>query len=563
MLPLLFGAAIAGVPSAASGPEQAGPTSAASVFISPTGSDTALCTKTSPCASLNRAYIAARPGATVDVAPGTYPGQTLLWRPGRDQAPQVVFRPRGKVTIEGNLFVFASGVWIAGRATGSVTNWRSRTYSVVVTGDMAVLGNSAAQHPRNVTLEGIDGGSLGTYTSQNVVVRDMDVGPVVLSACNRAESKIGPNVDAELFTPRNITWERVVVHGMDRDASAAQAGCHYGGLFVVSARDVTIRESVFTENIVYNIQVQNYVGEPTTDVLIQNTWFGCPVLAVSEAPAKTCNGQASIQFNAASTFSDWLIRYNSFAASDSVNADGGRASFSNVRFVGNAGQRPGNDVCGRTGTAFSSNAWVGSTCGPSDKSIPNPFVSIRPGQEDLHLRARTGAANMVAGADADHAIAADIERRMRPLRVGRDAGSVQRETAEIVPWRSIGFARLGMTRDEVRAFHGRPRSSTVRRGVRTDFFRVYRGRLWVTYRDERTEAIGTTSPYYTTRSGVGVGSPATGFRSRLPGRWHSCGPTLYQVRGRTVAHVAFDRTGKAIASLTTRTRSGEKPCPDD
>ena len=395
----------------------------AAVFVAPTGNDANLCTQAAPCKSLDRAYAVAQPGQTVDVAGGSYPGQSIKWRPGRDQAAQVVFRPTGKVTIEGDLRVYASGVHIAGQATGSITSWRSRSYSIVVTRDMAVLGDSAAQHPHNVTLEGIDGGSLGTYTSENVVVRDIDAGPVVLSACNRPESKIGPNVDAELFTPRNITWERVVVHGMDRDASAAQAGCHYGGLFIVSVSGLTIRESVFSENIVYNIQVQNYVGTPASNVTIQNSWFGCPVLAVYESASKICNGQASIQFNASSTFSDWLIRYNSFSGSDAIHAGGGRASFSNARFVGNAGKRPGNDICGRAGVTYSRNAWIGATCGATDTSITNPFVSVEPGQEDLRLVAGSGA---IDAGDPSNTPSSDIDGQGRPQGSAPDAGADER-----------------------------------------------------------------------------------------------------------------------------------------
>jgi hypothetical protein len=551
-------AALIVLTSGAAPPVLGAPTPAA-VFVSPAGNDSSRCTQAAPCASFTRAYAVAQPGQTVDIAGGTYPEQNILWRPGRDDAAQVVFRPTGRVTIDGNLRVYASGVRIAGQATGSITNWRSRTYSIAVTRDMAVLGDSATRHPHNVTLEGIDGGSLGTYTSENVVVRDMDVGPVVLNACNRPESKIGPNIDAELFSPRNITWERVVVHGMDRDASAAQAGCHYGGLFVVSASGVTIRESVFTENIVYNIQVQNYVGSPATNVTVQNTWFGCPVLAVSEAPVKTCNGQASIQFNAATTFTDWLIRYNSFAASDATSAGGNRASFSNVRFVGNAGRRPGNDVCRRAGVSFSNNAWVGATCGSSDKSIANPFVNIGPGQEDLHLRPGTRASGLVVGSGADHDVAWDIERRMRPVRSGRDAGSVQRESAEIVPWKAIGLARLAMTREDVLAVYGRPRRSSIRGGVRTDTYRLHGGTVWLRYQDDRTVELGTTSTYYTTRTGLGPGSSTAGARRKL-GKWDLCRGVFRRALRSGIVHFRPDRTQRKIVAVSVVRRSAEDTC---
>ncbi|MBA2642777.1 MAG: fibronectin type III domain-containing protein [Actinobacteria bacterium] len=399
------------------------PPTSGTAYVSPNGSDANLCTIALPCKSFNRAYSVAQPGATVSVAAGTYTGQDILWRSGRDSGAPVVFRPTGPVTIQGTLRVYASGVHIAGQATGSVTNWRSRTYSFTVTGDTAVLGDSAAQHPKNVTLEGIDTGALGTYTAENVIVRDIDAGPVVQgAACNRPQPTIGANIDAEVVAgrPRNVTWERVVVHGFDRDQSAVAADCHTGGLFIVNGYDIKIRQSVFSENLVYNIQVQNYVGSPAQDVVIENTWFGCPVFSpISETNGvKTCNGQASLQFNANSTFSDWLVRFNSFS---SQYAAWGEGSYSNVRFVGNAGRAPGSNVCGGGGISFQKNAWTSETCGSGDVVLSSlPFVNVAPGQEDLHL---TGGAavNFATGSGTDFELVGDIDGQSRPA--ARDAGA--------------------------------------------------------------------------------------------------------------------------------------------
>lgn len=539
-----------------------GARSPAARFVSPAGSDAGPCTQTAPCASFDRAYLVAKPGQTVDVAAGSYPAQIIEWRPGRDDAAQVVFRPTGKVSIEGDLKVFASGVWIAGHATGTIADWRSRTYSITVSRDIAVLAESAAKHPHNVTLEGIDGGALGTYSGENVVARDIDSGPVVEDAsCSRPEPTIGPNIDAELFVPRNITWERVVDHGMDLTAEAVAGGCHHGGLFIVSADRVTIRDSVFTENVVYDIQVQNYVGVPASNVTIENSWFGCPVLSSFEAPGKVCNNQNSIQFNARSTFSNWLIRFNSFSGSESVNANGGEASFSNVRLVGNAGKRPAKDVCGQPGVSFSTNAWLGGKCGASDVSLSSsPFVNGATGQEDLHLLRGTRASGIVVGASADAKVAWDIEGRMRPIHFGRDAGSVQRESAEIVPGQAIGGARLGMTREDALAFYGRPKRSSTRGGIRTDTYRVHRATLWLGYREDHAVIVGTTSGYYTTRTGFGPTSPASDARRLLKGRWDACRGIYRRPIGGGIVYMRPDRAERKILAVSVVSRSAEEPC---
>ncbi|MBA2641797.1 MAG: hypothetical protein H0U82_02560, partial [Actinobacteria bacterium] len=508
---------------------------------------------------LNRAYAVAQPGQTVQVAGGTYPTQNIDWRPGRDQASAVVFRPAGRVTIDGHLKVWASGVHIAGKATGTVTDWRSRTYSIRVTGDTAVLGDSASQHPRNVTLEGVDTGSLGTYTAETVLVRDIDAGPVVQgAACNRPQPVIGANVDAELFNPRNVTWERVVLHGFDRDQAAAEADCHTGGLFIVNGSNITIRESVFAENIVYNIQVQNYFGRPARNVLIENSWFGCPVLAGNEAATKTCNGQASLQFNAQSAFSDWLVRFNSFA---SLYAAGGEGSYSNIRFVGNAGRAPGSNVCRGTGVSFRKNAWAAGTCSASDILLTSlPFVNSSPGQEDLKLRPKTRAAGLVVGSDPDFRIASDIEHRMRPVRAGRDAGAAQIESAEIVPGGAIGTVRLKVSRQKMIAFYGRPRRSSIRSGIRSDRYRAHGGTLWLRYRGSHVVAVGTTSGYYTTRGGIGPGSSVRDAQRLLGVSWDACRGLYRRAVGGGVLYIKTNRARRAVVTVSNVARSAEEPC---
>ncbi len=533
------------------------------VFLSPSGSDATRCTKAAPCASFNRAYAVAQPGQTVQVAGGTYPAQEIVWRSGRDKGAAVVFRPAGRVTIEGNLSVHASGVHIAGQATGRVTNWRSRTYSITVANDLIVAGDSATQKPYNVTVEGIDADSLQTMTAVNVIARDIDSGPIVQgAACDRPQPKIGANVDGEIggSAPRNHTWERVVVHGQDISLAGAQADCHTGGMFIVNGDGITIRDSVFTENVIYNIQVQNYVGAPARNVVIENNWFTCPTLAEWEAPQYTCNGQASIQFNAPSTFTNWLIRYNSFAINESVYGNGFDASFANVRFVGNVGQKPGPDVCGRAGITFSYNGWVGGKCGPTDASVTSPFVSLAKGAYDLRLRPGTRAAGLVVGSGPDFQVALDIERRMRPVRAGRDAGAVQLESAEIVPTRAIGSVRLKMSRDDVIDFYGRPRQSKSRSGIRSDMYRAHGGTLSLRYRDNRVVAVGTTSGYYTTRNGLGPGSSIRDAPRLLRARWDECRGLYRRAGGGGVVYVKPDRARRTVVTMSIVARSAEEPC---
>jgi hypothetical protein len=77
------------------------PTGPASVFLNPTGSDAAACTKTAPCRTLQRGLAAAAAGDTVELAAGRYAGGEL----SGGKSGVVTFRPAagGRVTIGSRL----------------------------------------------------------------------------------------------------------------------------------------------------------------------------------------------------------------------------------------------------------------------------------------------------------------------------------------------------------------------------------------------------------------------------------------------------------------------------
>src|SRR5436305_13877571 len=81
---------------------------AGTLYVAPTGADGNPCTKAKPCATLQGAFEGARGGATVVVAGGNYPDQTLA---GTKGAPNVVFEaaPNSRVYIN-DIFVRAQHV---------------------------------------------------------------------------------------------------------------------------------------------------------------------------------------------------------------------------------------------------------------------------------------------------------------------------------------------------------------------------------------------------------------------------------------------------------------------
>jgi hypothetical protein len=92
-----------------------------------------------------------------------------------------------------------------------------------------------------------------------------------------------------------------------------------------------------------------------------------------------------------------------------------------------------------------------------------------------------------------------------------------RDTARIVPWRSIGAARIGSRITAVNHVYGRPARvrnlsdavppTTRWHGHRVieRTYRVRGGELWVRTVDGRVRAVGTTSTRYRTPGGIRVG----------------------------------------------------------
>ena len=72
--------------------------------MSPTGSDSNPCTQALPCRTFNRTYRVASPGHTVEVAAGSYGGETMQHDPSKTSQNDVIFRPASgaQVTVTGD-----------------------------------------------------------------------------------------------------------------------------------------------------------------------------------------------------------------------------------------------------------------------------------------------------------------------------------------------------------------------------------------------------------------------------------------------------------------------------
>lgn len=287
-----------------------------SLFVSPSGSDGNSCSQSSPCASMNRAYQVAQPGQTVSVASGTYSSQVIQNRSditssGCSQSNPgqcITFTGTG-VTINGVLEIHGSGIWVNGGTS------YGGPYGIRVTGYADTETFVAGQYPTNIVVSGVHSTSFGIFNSNNVTFTDMEVGPATVSSgCGilqgpGIENKIGFGNGITTGVPNNITLDGLIIHDQNGDSGRIASDCHFGGLFFVTANGAIIKNSTFYNNVVYNVQVQNFGGAPpATNVTFTNDAFGCATNWIYQGMG--CDGQSSIQFDY--TPNQWFITNNAF-----------------------------------------------------------------------------------------------------------------------------------------------------------------------------------------------------------------------------------------------------------
>jgi len=359
------------------------PTGGASVYMSTTGSDTNPCTQAQPCKTFDRAYKAATPGQVVEVAGGSYPGQTINPDSSKTSTNDIIFRP-------------ASGA------------------SVNVTGE--IEANGAHFELRDMTIDQINfPRSADDITLRNVVNHGMWMqGPSNISIIGGEITCAGGSCDfhshiqngGDGHPPTNILWDGVYFHDW-----TSQAGEHVECLQILGGDNVTIRNSIFK-----NCGTGNGGLGATADLHI--AW-------VATGTAMTKNILLEDNFFYPSG-NPYVIQMDDYA-----NIDLRNNSISGPIIIWDrSGPGTGIDIIGNilkasTCTAESSgvainwrfNVIQGGTCGSTDKNAAPGFIDAN---NNLHLTAGSAAIN--AG-DSTNFPAKDIDGQARPMGSAPDAGA--------------------------------------------------------------------------------------------------------------------------------------------
>ena len=415
------------------------------VYVAPNGLDGGVCTKTAPCGSFDYAYHLASPGATIEIAGGTYPAQTVNLDLTKLDAPSdVVFQPAAGATvqIDGDLTMYDSHAVFR----------NLKLHKLVSEASPGVLTS------HDVVFENLDGETFNIGPNYRITIKGGDWGPSL--ACHARESAYDPATWCPAGSPHAATgndgnagdWENHIgpdgnilsqwphdilitstrIH--DQNSTDLDA-MHTGGLFLISGHDIAIRNTVFQQNAVYDLQVQDFSSAdccgmtfgPPHDVVLENNWFGAPVRGVNDPGGDTfSDDQPELQLDPrhGACWSNWLIRYNSFVNGVALGLDGD-ACFDNVRLVGNVGEAPGTPQCftGADGLTWDHNAWLGGSCGATDVTLKRlPYRNTKIGNEDFHLTDGP-AVDLVPGTTADERLGTDIDGQTRPRGPAWDAGA--------------------------------------------------------------------------------------------------------------------------------------------
>lgn len=349
-----------------------------SLFVSTSGSDGSGCGAAAPCRTLVRAYQVAAPGQVVQVAGGSYSGETFGPDP-KSAAGQKVY------------FVNAPG------ATASFGELRFQGAGQIEIRGLQLSGYNINNGSRSITLRNIrqigDGGFI--TSSSDIQLLNSEIGPVdsIDGLQIKRSSASGPN-------PTDILIDGIYMHDLTRNEDPSH---HTDCIQAGAGERVIVRNSIFNNCATQGIFLRPFAGGVIRDWVIENNYLG---------PAQI--GFYSLILNQDLNQSDpFLVRNNSATQSLRIEARG-------ADVIGNIGPYR-QDAC-LSGANYRHNVWSAAKCGSTDITAAPGFVNAGA----LDLRLAPGSAAINRGDPGNHP-AADIFGMGRPLGGAPDAGAHERQ----------------------------------------------------------------------------------------------------------------------------------------
>ncbi len=346
------------------------PGASGGLFISPAGNDSNACTEALPCQTMNRAYHLATPGQSVQMLAGSYPGQAINSDSSKTSSSDVVFMPAegASVQVTGTIYVFASHVTIENITVQDVT-----------------MGNydqtAGRPDPTDITLQNLTGRNFEIDSTTNVTIEGGSWGPA--SACGGPNGGNNDSIRQPTSTaPANILIDNTVIHDVQ---SYNLVECHIEGLAIFAGTNVTVSNSKFYGNSVYDVFMQANSGGHPNNITLSNNWFATTVdnSGANGQPVGSGNGIALGNELSANV----TIDSNHFNDALNLNDAGDISKFTNVHVHGNVGIMPySNYPCGSlSGIEWSENIWQNDKCASTDIDLNGAAMPYKKATNDATL----------------------------------------------------------------------------------------------------------------------------------------------------------------------------------
>jgi hypothetical protein len=367
----------------------------ATVYVSPSGSDTASCTQAAPCKSFSRAYQVSPAGGEVEVAGGTYGGQSLSSLPAKGSAAKVVFRPAAGASVS------TGGLTISNSDNIEVRNMKVAGWGVTNGSAHIILRNLVAT-------DLVD--AAGYFSGADDV-------QVLGGEIARVDPNDGIHMNNGGGSNTNITIDGLYEHDLTINRDRAS---HNDCIQTGDVTNLVIRNSRFVNCGTQGVFLNPYNGGVTRNVTVENNFFGQAqlgynILYVGDAVGVT-------------------VRNNSFVGQVTSYQP---ASFTGLKMINNifAGNDSYNcaDLVSKSAT-FDYNA-SSSSCGAAKHhvvkaNIGSVFTNTNASGFDLHLKA--GSAVIDKGSPSGSA-GNDYDSQARPIGGAPDIGADEYGTGPNAP----------------------------------------------------------------------------------------------------------------------------------
>ncbi|WCB94984.1 virion structural protein [Baekduia alba] len=365
--------------------------SANTLYLSPSGSDSAACTSAAPCKSFGRAYTAAAQGDTVQVAGGTYGDQILSYDASKTSDADVTFKPAAGAVPKVGFIDF--GEYYADLGGRHITIQ-----------DMGI-GGFTANRAQDLTFRNVN-------MSGNFWTNGADGISIIGGSVGGTNNGTHPDIQVWKSGSTTVPSSNILIDGVHlHDVLVATAQDHVECLQVSDVDGLTIRNSHFGPNCdTFGLHIQN-TEWGVKNITIENSTF--------DEPTNSCGCLTAYHGLSIRNGVNVTIRNNSSPAGWYMPDDGAGAS--NFKVIGNVLDK---DFCHSYAT-YSHNVWIAvawrdaGPCGSTDQYVGDPgFASAT----DYHLKSSSPAVN---GGDPANFPALDMEGNARPAGGAPDAGAYE------------------------------------------------------------------------------------------------------------------------------------------